>query len=186
MRRSIVSVLLFTPLALFAQSSRTISPGMTRSQVIAALGEPATARTASEYSYLFYANACGKACGMHDLVILRGDSVVDAIFRSPDRHYTGVSSSPEPILARTAPKPAPNQKPLAVRKEAKDSTAKAAKPIAPRPAASAKSTSAPATRQLNPPKEANDVRPSIPANPTPMKPAPSKTPATTKPAPKPT
>lgn len=182
MRRPIVSALLFTPLALFAQSPRTISPGMTRSQVIAVLGEPATARTASEYSYLFYVNACGKACGMHDLVILRGDSVVDAIFRSPDRHYTGASSSPGPILPRTATKPAPKQRAVPVHKDAKDSTAKAAKAVA----ASSKSTSTPAIKQINPPKEANDVRPSIPANPTPLKPAPSKTPATTKPATKPT
>ena len=41
------------------------------------------------------ANACGRSCGMNDLVILRRDSVVDAIFRSPNRHYTGQSSSPQ-------------------------------------------------------------------------------------------
>lgn len=176
MRRSIVSALLFIPVVSFAQqSARTVSPGMTRNQVVAALGEPATARTASEYSYLFYANACGKACGMNDLVILRGDSVVDAIFRSPDRHYTGVSSSPAPVLPRTSAKPAAKKRrPLTVQK---DSTAKAAK--------AADKAAAP-TKQLNPPKEANDVRPSIPANQTPMKPAPNKAPATTKPAPKPT
>jgi hypothetical protein len=170
MRRYIVSALLVAPTLLFAQA-RTVSPGMTRSQVVAALGEPATARTASEYSYLFYPNACGKACGMNDLVILRGDSVVDAIFRSPDRHYTGVSSSPTQIQPRTSAKPAPKKKAAAKT-----------------PATTEKAASTPAAKpkQMTPPKEANDARPSIPANPTPMKPAPSKTPATTKPAPKPT
>jgi hypothetical protein len=90
---------------------------------------------------------------MNDLVILRGDSVVDAIFRSPERHYTGVSSSPEQIAPRTSTKP-----------KAKRS----------------KSAATPAPK-IKPPKEANDARPSIPVNPTPMKPAPNKPPATTKP-----
>jgi hypothetical protein len=176
MRRLIVSALLFIPAVSFAQqpsSARTVSPGMTRSQVVAALGEPSTARTASEYSYLFYPNACGRACGMNDLVILRGDSVVDAIFRSPDRHYTGVSSSPEPVVPRTTAKP--KRKPLVAHKAAKDSAAKPAK------ASDKAATPAP---KMKPPKEANDARPSIPANPTPMKPAPTKAPAT-KPAPQP-
>jgi hypothetical protein len=178
MRRYIVSALLVAPTLLFAQA-RTVAPGMTRSQVVAALGEPATARTASEYSYLFYPNACGKACGMNDLVILRGDSVVDAIFRSPDRHYTGVSSSPTQVQPRTSAKPAPKKK--AAAKTAPKTAAKT-------PASTEKTATTPATKpkQMTPPKEANDARPSIPANPTPMKPAPSTTPATTKPAPKPT
>jgi hypothetical protein len=138
MRRSIVSALLFIPVVSFAQQSaapHTVAPGMTRRQVVAALGEPATARTASEYSYLFYPNACGRACGMNDLVILRGDSVVDAIFRSPERHYTGVSSSPEQIAPRTSTKakrkslaPAPKIKPP---KEAND--ARPSIPVNPTP-----------------------------------------------------
>jgi hypothetical protein len=67
---------------------------MSHVQVVSALGEPATSRTKDEYTYLFYQNACGKECGMNDLVVLLRDSVVDAIFRSPNRHYTGTSSSP--------------------------------------------------------------------------------------------
>ena len=31
---------------------------------------------------------------MNDLVVLDNDKVVDAIFRDPNRHYTGKSSSP--------------------------------------------------------------------------------------------
>jgi hypothetical protein len=42
-----------------------------------------------------YSNKCGKKCGMQDIVILDHDVVVDAVFRSPDRHYTGTSSSPD-------------------------------------------------------------------------------------------
>ena len=73
----------------------TIDPGMTRAQVIERLGKPATIRTYQGSTYLMYSNKCGKKCGMQDLVILEHDSVVDAVLRSPDRHYTGTSSSPE-------------------------------------------------------------------------------------------
>ena len=76
-------------------ASGTIDPGMSRAQVIARLGKPATVRTYQGTTYLLYPNKCGKACGMQDLVILDHDVVVDAVFRSPDRHYTGTSSSPE-------------------------------------------------------------------------------------------
>ena len=103
MRHPIVFALLAVPALLSAQStSASVSPGMTRAQVVAALGEPATARTANEHTYLFYQNSCGRHCGMNDLVILQGDSVVDAIFRSPNRHYTGTSSSPTEATPLTA------------------------------------------------------------------------------------
>ena len=103
MRHPIVFALLAVPALLSAQSTAaTVSPGMTRAQVVAALGEPATARTANEHTYLFYQNSCGRHCGMNDLVILQGDSVVDAIFRSPNRHYTGTSSSPSEATPLTA------------------------------------------------------------------------------------
>lgn len=96
MRSMIALVLLALPAALVAQSG-SVSPGMTRAQVVAALGQPVTARDASDHTYLFYPNECGRSCGMNDLVILRRDSVVDAIFRSPHRRYTGTSSSPTAI-----------------------------------------------------------------------------------------
>lgn len=73
----------------------TIDPGMTRAQVIATLGKPATIRNFQGSTYLMYSNSCGKKCGMQDIVILDHDVVVDAMFRSPNRHYTGTSSSPD-------------------------------------------------------------------------------------------
>jgi hypothetical protein len=141
--------------------TQTIAPGMSRASVVAALGEPSTVRSAAEFTYLFYRNSCGKECGMNDLVILRGDSVVDAIFRSPSRHYTGKSSSPAPISARDAAR---------------------AQPTAAKPATPAKpATTAKPSPRMKPPAEANDVRPSIPVNPPTIRPAPSTSPATRSP-----
>lgn len=99
--------LIATPLAA-QQSARTVAPGMTKSQVVTTLGQPATARTVSDFTYMFYTNSCGRRCGMNDLVVLHGDSVVDAIFRSPNRHYSGTSSSPTPISPEAARKQAPS------------------------------------------------------------------------------
>jgi hypothetical protein len=78
-----------------AQSAAgTIDPGMTKQQVIERLGRPSTVRTFQQTTYLLYPNSCGRSCGMQDLVVLDNDAVVDAVFRSPHRHYTGTSSSP--------------------------------------------------------------------------------------------
>jgi hypothetical protein len=169
MRRSIVLSLLCLPTMLLAQQAdHIISPGMSRAQVVAALGAPATQRTASEFTYMFYPNSCGRECGMNDLVILRHDSVSDAIFRSPNRHYTGTSSSPEQATPALAPRrPRPATRPMTTH----DTTAK---PKA--TAAKAERTKA-ATTQLKPPATANDAKPSIPTKTTPMPPAPAKTPA---------
>jgi hypothetical protein len=116
MRRTVILSLLCSALAsasLAAQATRTVSPGMNRQQVVAALGKPLRLSEADGYTYIFYANQCARACGMNDLVVLHADSVVDAIFRSPDRHYTGKSSSPEMIPARVARKAStPSSKPL--------------------------------------------------------------------------
>jgi len=73
----------------------TIDPGMSKAQVIEKLGKPSTIRTYQGSTYLMYPNNCGKKCGMQDIVILDHDVVVDAVFRSPNRHYSGTSSSPE-------------------------------------------------------------------------------------------
>jgi hypothetical protein len=78
-----------------AATPGTIDPGMSKAQVIERLGKPATVRDYQGTTYLLYPNACGKTCGMQDLVILDHDVVVDAVFRSPNRHYTGTSSSPD-------------------------------------------------------------------------------------------
>ena len=99
------------PTALAAQTPHTVSPGMSRTQVVASLGEPATARTVSDYTYLFYRNACERRCGMNDLVVLHRDSVVDAIFRAPTRRYTGSSSSPAPISPEVAARQRPTTRP---------------------------------------------------------------------------
>jgi hypothetical protein len=155
MRHPIVFAVLLVPALLQAQQgTHTISPGMTKTQVVAALGEPATLRAVGEDSYLFYKNSCGKACGMNDLVILHADTVVDAIFRSPDRHYTGKSSSPNAIPPKVAA-----QKKSGTTGEMKTPASAPPKRMTPAPA--------------------NDIKPSIPLNPPAVKPAP-----TTKPAPK--
>jgi hypothetical protein len=79
----------------------TIDPGMTKAQVIEKLGKPATVRNYQGSTYLMYSNKCGKTCGMQDIVILDHDVVVDAVFRSPNRHYSGTSSSPEATKANS-------------------------------------------------------------------------------------
>ena len=112
MRARLIAVLLAAPVALAAQATGTISPNMNQKQVVAALGAPATVRTVGDHTYLFYVNHCGRACGMNDLVVLRSDSVVDAIFRSPSRHYTGKSSSPAPLSGTTARRRASEPAPL--------------------------------------------------------------------------
>ena len=105
MRHLIAIALICSPAAcLSQQGDKTVSPGMSEAQVVAALGKPATLRTVGEQKYMFYANSCGRECGMNDLVILTRDSVVDAIFRSPDRRYTGTSSSPSAVPPRAAAK----------------------------------------------------------------------------------
>lgn len=154
MRKVIALLLVALPFVAGAQAG-TISPGMNRGQVVAALGEPVTTRAANEFTYLFYRNDCGKACGMNDLVVLRRDSVVDAIFRSSSRHYTGKSSSPAPISRRAASSRAPS---------------KGATPA----------TAAPAPRLK--PSAPNDTHPSVPAGEPPVRKAPAPAPVpTTKP-----
>lgn len=102
MHRALVSAgLLIAALAggAAAQSPRSIDPGMSRAQVLQHLGPPAATRTSGTATYLFYKNGCVRACGMDDVVMLEGDSVVDAIFRSTERQYTGRSSSPRAVSA---------------------------------------------------------------------------------------
>lgn len=161
MRRPLVLALMCFSAPLLAQSmSHTVSPGMKKAQVIAALGEPATARTVGDDTYLFYTNACGRKCGMNDLVVLHADSVADAIFRSPSRHYTGKSSSPNAI----APKAAARAKPAA-----------AGEPMATKPDSSPKRV---VRMKPGPP---SDTRPSIPLDRPAVKPAPTPKPASKSP-----
>lgn len=85
------------------QASRTtIDPGMTRAQVIDKLGKPLSEHSSGGWTYLYYRNGQEKKFGMSDLVTLDSEKVVDAIFRSPTRHFSGRSSSPAPVPVATA------------------------------------------------------------------------------------
>jgi hypothetical protein len=85
-------------------TAQSIDPGMNKSQVIERLGKPFAERTSGAFTYLFYSNGREQTAGMSDLVILQHDAVVDAIFRSPSRSYSGSSSSPEGVIpAKSAP-----------------------------------------------------------------------------------
>jgi outer membrane protein assembly factor BamE (lipoprotein component of BamABCDE complex) len=108
MRRVIVlfTALLIATAAVGVQSAaaQSIDPGMTKSQVVERLGHPFAERSSGAYTYLFYQNGRERTAGMSDLIILQNDAVVDAIFRSPARQYTGRSSSPEGVTpANSAP-----------------------------------------------------------------------------------
>ncbi len=177
MRHLIAIALIGFPLALPSKlAAQTISPGMTRAQVVAELGAPTTQRTASEFTYMFYPNACGRECGMNDLVILKHDSVSDAIFRSPNRHYTGTSSSPEQAPPEVAPRRArPATKPMTMPKP----DASATKAAGDKPATEKKAAG---TTQMKPPAKPNDATPSIPAKPTTLPAAPAKSTTPAKPA----
>jgi hypothetical protein len=78
-------------------TTRTIDPGMSKAQVVEHLGAPVSERSDGAYTFLYYRNGCEKRCGMHDVVVLENDGVVDAIFRSASRRYTGQSSSPAEV-----------------------------------------------------------------------------------------
>jgi hypothetical protein len=103
MRRSILLLVLIAAGRLAAQSSdASIDSGMTRAQVVERLGPPAAQRASHALTVLYYANGCARRCGMPDVVFLKDDAVVDAIFRSPARHYTGASCSAYAIPAASA------------------------------------------------------------------------------------
>ena len=84
-----------------------VDPGMSRAQVVAKLGKPNVERAADSLVFLFYRNAVERRVGMSDIVVLVGDKVVDAVFRSGARRYSGSSSSPAPIPADVARKRKP-------------------------------------------------------------------------------
>jgi hypothetical protein len=90
-----------------AQAPKSIDPGMSEAKVVEHLGQPDASRTAGDFKYLFYHNDCTRQCGMDDVVILQKDSVVDAMFRSVERSYSGKSSSPRAIPADVASRTRP-------------------------------------------------------------------------------
>jgi hypothetical protein len=69
-----------------------IEPGMSQAQVEARLGRAVVERHEGAHTYLTFDNDCGKACGGDDLVILDNDAVVDAVFHTGRRQYTGAST----------------------------------------------------------------------------------------------
>ncbi|MET0395645.1 MAG: hypothetical protein ABW277_02350 [Longimicrobiaceae bacterium] len=80
-----LAILLAVPAA-----AQTVRAGMTESQVRSALGAPAATRRAPDgWSYLFYLNGCAVSCGSDDVVFLREDRVVTAVFRTPRRRFAG-------------------------------------------------------------------------------------------------
>ena len=95
---------LVAALSIQSQGPATIDSGMTREQVVAKLGEPLSTRSYDGHTYLLYRNGCEKKCGMNDLVVLDSGKVVDAVFRSQGRKYSGTSSSPRMISAVEARK----------------------------------------------------------------------------------
>jgi hypothetical protein len=83
----------------------TVSPGMSRDQVVALWGQPVAERAAGSWNYLYFRNGCEVSCGTFDVVFLQSGQVVDAIVRGPGHGYAGTSSSPpgrEPVA--TAPR----------------------------------------------------------------------------------
>ncbi|MBA4070500.1 MAG: hypothetical protein C0497_01495 [Gemmatimonas sp.] len=106
-------VLLFAG-ALPLSAQVVIDPGMPKDQVVARLGTPAIERTTGDATFLYFTNGCERRCGMNDLVVLEKGVVVDAVFRSTKRRYSGTSSSPRmipPAEAIKAKATRPEQKP---------------------------------------------------------------------------
>jgi len=96
---ALLALTLAAPAQAQQQPVTSIDPGMTKAQVVERLGKPGIERTRGTFTYLFYSNGIERRVGMNDIVVLDGDKVIDAIFRSPRRSYSGTSSSP---VARTA------------------------------------------------------------------------------------
>jgi hypothetical protein len=90
-----------------AQAPKSIDPGMTQAQVVERLGQPDAMRSSGTFTYLFYRNGCVRQGGIDDVVMLDTDAVVDAVFRAPERAYTGKSSSPHAIPAEVAARTRP-------------------------------------------------------------------------------
>jgi hypothetical protein len=102
MRRIAFVASLLVAVASSANAQASIDPGMTKDQVIAKLGKPASEHSSGTKTFLYYANGQEKTVGMSDMVAIEDGKVVDAVFRSSNRKYTGTSSSPKPISAEAA------------------------------------------------------------------------------------
>jgi len=102
---TLFGLLLAVPAA--AQEAVVIRPGMSEAEVVAAWGEPLARRTKGAFTYLHFQSDCLKECGTYDIVILEGGQVVDAIARSKNHKYDGVSSSPADRAPEFTPPRAP-------------------------------------------------------------------------------
>lgn len=107
MRPAPLLSLLFLAASAPLSAQAVIDPGMSQAQVIAKLGRPAVRKSADGAIFLFYRNGLERTVGMSDVVILEGDKVTDAVFRSKSRTYSGKSSSPSAIPAAVARKHQP-------------------------------------------------------------------------------
>ena len=87
-----------------ADAQMVVDPGMGKVAVLAKLGKPSAERTKDAFTYLFYTNGSERRVGMNDVVVLENDKVIDAVFRSGTRRYSGTSSSPTAIPAEDARK----------------------------------------------------------------------------------
>ena len=81
----------------------TVGPGFTERQVRRVLGDPVYTSAYGEHTFYFYDNFREKQAGFLDFVIFRNGRVVDAVFRHPDHHYAGNSSSPRGVTPRPTP-----------------------------------------------------------------------------------
>ncbi len=96
------------PAAPAPPTDNAVKPGMTEAEVVARWGNPIATRTANDWTYLFYRNGEERSWGYYDVVMLQRGQVMDAIVRSPDHPYAGVSSSPEGRVPVFTP---PNRQP---------------------------------------------------------------------------
>ena len=95
--KALVAVILIAGAPRRADDNRRHNRPRTRDQVVSKLGQPLSTRSKDAFTYLFYKNGCEKKCGMNDLVVLDSGRVIDAVFRSPARKYSGTSSSPRAV-----------------------------------------------------------------------------------------
>ncbi len=102
MRRTSFVALLILAVAGSASAQAAIDPGMTHDQVVSKLGKPSSEHSDGNKTYLYYPNGQEKKMGMSDMVALEDGKVVDAVFRSSARKYTGQSSSPAPVSENAA------------------------------------------------------------------------------------
>jgi outer membrane protein assembly factor BamE (lipoprotein component of BamABCDE complex) len=158
--------LLMVAVAGSASAQASIDPGMTRDQVVAKLGKPASEHSSGSATFLYYKNGQEKKMGMSDMIALDSGKVVDAVFRSSARKYTGKSSSPAPVSAEAAiakgngGKAPPMKMPAA--KKAPE-TKKAAPPMARKPEPLTKADAKKIQKLSAPPKVPDATKKAAPA-----------------------